>query len=60
MLTHRMQQTYDLFWSGMSLATFWLVGAAVFNALEGWGYGWVEIEHTDVAVTVYTLLWCFR
>lgn len=55
-----MQQTYDLFWSGMSLATFWLVGAAVFNALEGWGYGWVEIEHTDVAVTVYTLLWCFR
>jgi hypothetical protein len=34
-----MVQLYDLFWSGFTLAAFWLVGAVIFHFLEGWGYG---------------------
>lgn len=40
-LTFSLQQSYDLFWSAIMLTTFWLVGAAIFNSLEKWGYGWV-------------------
>jgi hypothetical protein len=34
-----MVQMYDLIWSGLSLATFWLLGAVIFHYVEGWGYG---------------------
>ncbi|KAL1411067.1 Potassium channel [Vanrija albida] len=34
-----MVQLYDLFWSGFTLAAFWLIGAVIFHFLEDWGYG---------------------
>ncbi|WVR05393.1 hypothetical protein IAU60_002407 [Kwoniella sp. DSM 27419] len=34
-----MSQCYDLVWSALGLITFWLSGAAIFNAIEGWGFG---------------------
>ncbi|WWC60913.1 uncharacterized protein I303_103489 [Kwoniella dejecticola CBS 10117] len=34
-----MSQMYDLFWSALSLVVFWLVGATIFAAIEGWPYG---------------------
>ncbi|WWD01178.1 hypothetical protein V866_008118 [Kwoniella sp. B9012] len=34
-----MSQMYDLFWSALSLITFWLVGATIFSEIEGWPYG---------------------
>lgn len=32
----------DLFWSAVALLTFWLLGALVFSAIEGWTYGRVH------------------
>jgi potassium channel subfamily K len=29
----------DLIWSAISLLAFWLIGAVIFSALEGWSYG---------------------
>ncbi|WWC69262.1 uncharacterized protein I206_103200 [Kwoniella pini CBS 10737] len=34
-----MSQMYDLFWSALSLVTFWLIGATIFAEIEGWSYG---------------------
>nr|XP_019042442.1 hypothetical protein I302_09048 [Kwoniella bestiolae CBS 10118]OCF21372.1 hypothetical protein I302_09048 [Kwoniella bestiolae CBS 10118] len=34
-----MSQMYDLFWSALSLLTFWLIGATMFSQIEGWPYG---------------------
>ncbi|ORX33742.1 hypothetical protein BD324DRAFT_653796 [Kockovaella imperatae] len=34
-----MNQIVDLMWSAISLVIFWVAGAAIFNGLEGWGYG---------------------
>lgn len=32
-------QYYDLCWSIGGLTAFWVVGAAIFQAIEGWSYG---------------------
>jgi len=31
----------DLIWSAISLIAFWLLGAVIFHAIEGWSYGYV-------------------
>lgn len=38
-LTRSLLQGYDLIWSFIGLITFYVVGAAIFHAIEGWGYG---------------------
>jgi hypothetical protein len=35
----RMSQMLDLIWSAISLMSFWLIGAVIFHAIEGWSYG---------------------
>lgn len=32
-------QLLDLFWSGLALALFWVVGSIMFHYMEGWGFG---------------------
>ncbi|GFZ48406.1 hypothetical protein JCM24511_06154 [Saitozyma sp. JCM 24511] len=34
-----MSQLHDLIWSALALVVFWLSGAAMFQAIEGWSYG---------------------
>ncbi|RSH80075.1 hypothetical protein EHS25_007344 [Saitozyma podzolica] len=34
-----MSQLYDLIWSALALIVFWVSGAAIFQAIEGWSYG---------------------
>jgi hypothetical protein len=36
---YRMSQLYDLIWSALALFVFWVSGAAIFQAIEGWSYG---------------------
>ncbi|BEJ16499.1 hypothetical protein CspHIS471_0511040 [Cutaneotrichosporon sp. HIS471] len=53
-----MLQFYDLIWSFTGLIIFYVVGAACFNAMEGWGYGnavyAVVILSTSIGLGDYT------
>ena len=41
-LARRVSQMIDLFWSAVSLVSFWLLGALIFSSIEGWNYGYVH------------------